>query len=171
MLISLAITLHACGEDATLSEDAKGIMTVVRVVVRQSDGSWLPVPSAELEYQIFGVPSNVGNVPLLQQYRDISDESGLSAVLRDPAGKTDFDVHSLFVDATLPDGRTGFARARISPNFDFREWLGEIGDGVTDIDSLLDEVCETAVDFQNCASVMKAASLKMWGVGIELKVR
>ncbi len=158
----------ACGEVAVAQD---GILTTVRVEERLADGAWAPVEGALVEYQIWAGTTHNSQVSLYHEYQDTTDAQGLSAVNRDPGKKSPAGIGMVFVDVTLPDGRTNFRRAPAEEWFDFEGWSQRFPSGALPRSEIIDQVCSTAVDFPDCAKKLEGEGLTTWGVGFIVRFR
>lgn len=168
VLLSGAVLIAAvfsggCGDKVATDSN---ILTIVRVEERLADGSWGAVSGASVNYQIYASrATDTVHIPIYQEYMDTTDDWGLSAVRRDPNGKTPGEIGLVFVEVTHPDGRTFFRRWRIERDFDFGQWsLGFMPeDG--GVDALVARVCATVESFPNCRKTLESSGFVTWGRG------
>ncbi len=164
--------LWACGGTAQDKSEPQ-LLTVVRVEERLEDGTWAPVSNVTIVYEIFGIQGvrNAENVDRYHLYEDSTDSNGMSVVVRASEGKTASEIGIIFAQAEHPDGRSGFRRVKSDKNFDFQSWYRKFGGEDASVETIVGELCETAVEFPTCSESLMDSQLKTWGAGILIRFR
>lgn len=170
----LLLVLAACG-GSNGSGSAKGLLTVVRVEERLEDGSWAPLSGAKVTFEVFLASGptlvSAGNVVKFEDYEAVAGPNGISTVLRIAEGKLPKDIGMVFARVELPDGRTQFRRIKSEENFDFKSWYRKFGGEEASDATIVGHMCESAIDFPNCAEALTQSGLTTWGAGLLLRVR
>ena len=165
-----AVSLIACSETGKDEANAQ-LLTVVRVEERLEDGTWAPVSNATIVYEIFGSQNIAANIARYQLYEDSTDSNGMSVVLRPSEGKTASEIGMVFAAAEHPDGRSRFRRVQSDKEFDFQSWYRKFGGKDATAETIVGELCATAVDFPTCSESLMDSQLKTWGAGILIRFR
>lgn len=166
---ALAFVFVACGEREPQSQI---ILTIVRVEERNAEGIWSPVEGADVDYQIWASKPNASaDVVAHFEFQDVTDNTGLSVVAQDPGDKRPSHIGLVFAEAVHSDGRTGFKRQRVEPEFDFLTWFETFWTEPVEIDSIVDAICATAEGFTGCNEYLRDRDLIAWGRGIVIRIR
>ena len=168
------IALAACGGSGA-GDAEKGLLTVGRVEERLEDGSWAPVAGAKVSFEVFLASGptlvSAGNVVKYEDYEAEASPNGITAVLRLAEGKLPRDIGMVFAQVELPDGRTQFRRVKSEDRFDFKTWYQKFGADDAPDATIVEQICESALDFPNCIEALTGNDLKVWGAGLLLRVR